>query len=118
MGKLPTLVLTCVVSLVCGFLGALVAVTAFQAQLDGPQGATGLRGQPGEQGAPGVDGADGVDGARGPRGTSGKAAKAQNKPVNLGTDTCKGRSVEVVTNATINKNQKLSLVKSPVCVVQ
>jgi Collagen triple helix repeat (20 copies) len=120
MGKIPTLLITCIVSLVCGFLGALGAVTAFQAQLSGPQGATGLQGAPGAQGAPGVDGLDGVDGHKGkpgPRGRPGKAPKATTpRPVNLGTVNCKGRSVEVVTNAT-NKNQKLQLTKKSVCVV-
>ena len=42
MGTLPGIVVTCVVSVVCGFLGALGAVTVLQGQLQGPQGASGL----------------------------------------------------------------------------
>jgi hypothetical protein len=116
MRKMPSLLVTCVVSLVCGFLGALGAVTAFQGQLQGPQGATGLAGPQGERGAPGLDGRDGVDGERGPRGASGKAAKAKDVPKDIGTTNCVGRSVEVVTDVTINKDQEMRLEKQPVCV--
>lgn len=118
MRKMPSLLLTCVLSVVCGFLGAFAAVTAFQGQLQGPQGATGLAGPRGEQGPPGLDGADGADGERGPRGRSGKAAEAKKVPRNIGTTDCVGRSVQVVTDVTISKEQELQLEKQPVCVVE
>ena len=118
---MPGLLVTCVVALVCGFLGALAAVTVFQDQLAGPQGATGLQGTAGEPGPPGADGADGVDGTpgeRGPRGLSGKAGKAAGEvPLNIGTDDCLGRSVQVVTDATV-RNDELQLERETVCVVE
>ncbi|MGZ4444483.1 MAG: hypothetical protein ACXVXC_15080 [Nocardioidaceae bacterium] len=118
MGKLPTLLLTCVVSLVCGSLGALATVTVFQDQLVGPQGPSGLAGAPGKPGPPGVDGADGANGARGPRGRPGPAAApVAPQPVNLGSVGCRGRSVDVVTNVTV-LGQKMQLEKHPVCVTR
>jgi hypothetical protein len=116
MGKMPSLLVTCVLSLVCGFLGALGAVTAFQSQLEGPQGQTGLAGPAGEQGPAGLDGADGVDGERGPRGRSGKAAEKRSQ--NIDTSNCLGRSVQVVTDVTINKDNEIALQKKPVCVAR
>jgi hypothetical protein len=115
MGKMATLVLVCVLSIVCGFLGALASVSLFHDQLQGPQGATGLTGPPGAQGPAGVDGADGVDGARGAAGKSGRAARAQ--PVDLGSNGCSGRSVDVVTDVTITAG-KMHLTKKPVCVTR
>lgn len=121
MRSMPNLLVTCVVALVCGFLGALGAVTVFQDQISGPQGATGLRGIPGEPGpagAAGADGIDGVDGERGPRGRAGRAARAPDKiPLNIGTTDCLGRSVEVVTDATV-RNDELELQRETVCVVE
>jgi hypothetical protein len=116
MGKLPHLVVTCVVALVCGFLGAIAAATLMEGSLRGPQGPTGLAGPPGEQGPPGqagTDGVDGTDGEPGPRGRAGKPAGSV--PVHLGTTSCAGRSVEVVTDVTM-RNQQMQLVKRPVCV--
>ena len=118
MGKLPTLLLTCVVSLVCGSLGALATFTVFQDQLVGPQGPSGLAGAPGKLGPPGTDGADGADGARGPRGRPGTAAApAAPQPMDLGSVGCRGRSVTVVTNVTV-QGQKMQLEKHPVCVTR
>ena len=120
MGKI---VLTCVLALVFGFGGALLAVGTFHESLTGPQGATGLAGAPGEQGPAGTDGVDGVDGKpgqQGPRGPAGKAAKAvkaEPTPTDLGTSDCSGRSVQVVTDATVTKDNKLRLIRSAVCVV-
>lgn len=124
MGKI---VLTCVLALVFGFGGSLLGVTAFHDSLAGAQGATGLTGATGpkgDQGLPGTDGKDGTkgrDGARGPRGVAGKPGKAAT-PVapastDLGTGSCSGRSVSVVTGATVTNN-KLKLIKSNLCVVK
>jgi hypothetical protein len=115
MGKLPTLLVTAAIALVFGFLGALAAVNVFADQLRGPQGATGLAGPPGEQGPPGQDGADGEPGPAGPAGKAAQAARQ--KPTDIGTSGCAGSSVDVVTDVTI-KDQKMSLVKRPVCVVR
>ena len=118
MGKLATLLVTAAIALVCGFLGAFAAVNVFADQLRGPQGASGLAGPPGEQGPAGQDGADGADGEPGPPGPAGKAAQAaRQKPTNIGTSGCAGSSVDVVTDVMI-KDQKMSLVKKPVCVVR
>lgn len=118
MRKMPGLLVTCVVALVCGFLGALAAVTVFQDQLAGPQGATGLQGLPGEPGQPGADGVDGTPGERGPRGRSGKAGQAAAEvPLNIGTEDCLGRSVQVITDATM-RNDELELERETVCVVE
>jgi hypothetical protein len=115
MGKLPTLLATAAIALVFGFVGAFAAVNVFADQLRGPQGVTGLAGPPGE---PGPAGQDGADGEPGPPGRAGKAAKvARQKPTNIGTSSCAGSSVDVVTDVTI-KDQKMSLVKQPVCVVR
>ena len=117
MGKWPTIVLTCVVALVCGFLGAVGAVTVLHSQLQGPQGVSGLQGPPGPKGNAGLDGADGTDGVRGPRGRPGKAAKTP-KPtqVNLSSSGCTGGSVDVVTDVTMAKD-KVRQTKEKVCVV-
>jgi hypothetical protein len=120
MGKI---VLTCVLALVFGFGGAVLGIAAFHDSLAGTQGATGLTGAPGPRGEPGPAGTDGVDGrngARGPRGLPGKAPKVpKQEPVStdLGTTGCSGRSVSVVTGATVTKNNKLRLIRSDVCVV-
>ena len=140
MGKLPGIVVTCVVSVVCGFLGALGAVTVLQGQLQGPQGASGLQGPPGERGPAGLDGTNGADGKNGVDGDDGKngvdgkdgatgaagkrglrgqpgeaATTAPDEPVNIGTQNCSGGSVEVVTDVTV-RNQEIQLQKQPVCV--
>jgi hypothetical protein len=121
MGKI---VLTCVLALVFGFGGALLAGTAFHDSLAGSQGATGLTGAPGPEGPAGVDGTDGVDGkpgAQGPRGPAGKEPKApkavEPASADLGTSDCAGRSVQVVTGATVTKGNKLRLIRSDICVV-
>ncbi len=115
MGKWGTLLVTAVVAVVFGFVGAFAAVNVFADQMQGPQGPTGLAGPPGEQGPPGQDGADG---ARGPRGLPGKPGHAARKvSTDLGTTGCAGRSVDVVTDVVI-KNQTMNLVKKPVCVVR
>ena len=121
MGKI---LLTCALALVFGFGGATGAVTAFHTQLQGAQGGTGLTGAPGPQGPAGTDGTNGADGARGPAGRPGrsgkpgKAAKAAPKPAtNLGVQGCAGHSVQVITNATLNKAKRLQLTKKDVCIV-
>jgi Collagen triple helix repeat (20 copies) len=117
MGKWPTIVLTCVVALACGFLGAVGAVSVLHSQLQGPQGVSGLQGPPGPKGNPGLDGADGTDGARGPRGRPGKAAKPpEPTQVGLGSGDCSGSAVDVVTDVTMDKN-KVHQTKQKVCVV-
>ena len=45
----------------------------------------------------------------------GKAAEAKKVPKNIGTTNCVGRSVQVVTDVTITKDQQLQLEKQPVC---
>lgn len=121
MRHMPNLLVTCVVALVCGFLGALGAVTVFQDQITGPQGATGLRGiagEPGPAGTAGADGIDGVDGERGPRGRPGRAARTPDEvPLNIGTSDCLGRSVQVVTDVTV-RGDELELQRETVCVVE
>ena len=118
------LVLSCVLAVVFGFVGAAGAVTMMHDSLRGAQGTTGLTGAPGPAGA---DGHDGVDGAMGPRGAAGKAGKAgkPSKPskalpsqIDLGVQNCIGQSVEVITDATVTAQQKLKLTKKRVCVVQ
>ena len=120
MRNMSGLLLTCVVALVCGFLGAVVAVSVLQDQLAGPQGPTGLqglRGEPGPAGADGLDGEDGTPGERGPRGRSGKAAEAADEaPVDVCTQNCLGRSVRVVTDVTV-RNDQMQLVRDTVCLV-
>lgn len=128
MGKI---VLICVLALVFGFGGSLLGITTFHDSLAGAQGATGLAGAPGpqgDQGLAGTDGTHGRDGARGPRGLPGnpgkpgKPGKAATAPApastDLGTKGCSGRSVSVVTGATVTNNNKLRLVKSNLCVVK
>lgn len=121
MRTLPGLLLTCVIAVVCGLLGALGGLVLFQDQLVGPQGETGLQGLPGEQGPPGADGADGVDGLdgeRGPRGRSGRAGEAAEQvPRDLGTDNCAGTPVRVVTDVTTQGDQVL-VQRDTVCVVE
>lgn len=121
MGKI---VLTCVLALVFGFIGAVGAVSLFSDQFQGPQGPTGLTGAPGPAGEPGADGADGVnglDGARGARGKKGEAGKDAEAPTaqasDLGSADCAGRSVSVITSARITKNKRLDLVRKDVCIV-
>ena len=116
MGKL---IVTCVLAVVFGFIGAFAAVAVFQSSLAGPQGESGLTGPPGPQGEAGARGADGADGAAGKPGKAGKAAKAPDPvPVDLGVQGCSGRSVEVITDVTITANQKLKVAKKNVCVVK
>lgn len=116
MGKMPQLLVTCVVALVCGFLGSIAGGTLMQSSLRGPQGPSGLPGPPGEQGPPGLDGANGVDGEQGPRGLPGRAGQAAREvPVDLGTGNCAGRSVEVVVDVAI-RNEQTQLEKRSVCV--
>jgi hypothetical protein len=120
MRNMSGLLLTCVVALVCGFLGAVVAVTVLQDQLAGPQGPTGLqglRGEPGPAGTDGLDGEDGAAGERGPRGRAGKAPEADDTPVNVGTQNCLGRSVRVVTDVTV-RNDQMQLERDTVCLVE
>jgi len=121
MGRI---VLTCVLALVFGFGGAAGAVTAFHDQLQGEQGPTGLTGSPGAPGRPGTDGADGAPGPRGLTGKPGKPGKpgkdASQAPVpatDLGTGSCAGRSVQVVTRAAMSKKQKLRLTTRDLCIV-
>jgi hypothetical protein len=113
------LLLTAVVAVVCGFLGAAGGIAVLHDELVGPQGPTGLQGLPGEQGPPGADGADGVDGVdgadgeRGPRGRSGRAAEQQ--PVDLGTEGCAGSAVRVVTDVS-GDGEQIQVERETVCV--
>jgi hypothetical protein len=119
MRNMSGLLVTCVVALVCGFLGAFAAVTVFHDQLAGPQGQTGLQGLPGEAGPAGADGRDGADGApgeRGPRGRPGRAAEAAETSVDVGTQGCLGRSVRVVMDVTV-RGEQLQLERGTVCLV-
>ena len=117
------IVLSSVLALVFGFGGAAGAVSTFHTSLRGEQGATGLAGAPGPEGPAGADGVDGKDGARGPAGKQGKAGrpgKAAKKvavPTDLGTGGCAGRSIQVVTQVTVTKNQQIRLTKQNVCIV-
>lgn len=124
MGKVPGIVVTSVVAIVCGFLGAVGGVFAFNDQLTGPQGATGLQGPPGEMGPTGQDGADGEDGTDGKNGKDGKrgprgvaAELPETEPINVGTSACAGSSVEVVTGA-VMKDDKLQVTTKSVCVTE
>ena len=120
------IVLSSVLALVFGFGGAAGAVSTFHTSLRGEQGETGLAGAPGPEGPAGADGADGVDGKDGARGKTGKQgkagkpAKATKKvavPTDLGTGGCAGRSIQVVTQVTVTKNQQIRLTKQNVCIV-
>ena len=117
------IVLSSVLALVFGFGGAAGAVSTFHTSRRGEQGATGLAGAPGPEGPAGADGIDGKDGARGKTGKQGKAgkpAKATKKvavPTDLGTGGCAGRSIQVVTQVTVTKNQQIRLTKQNVCIV-
>ena len=122
MGKI---LLTCVLALVFGFGGAAAAGVAFHDQLQGPQGPTGLTGAPGPKGDQGPEGPQGPAGQAGKAGKSAKIvqpAKATSKPspqvVDLGTQNCTGKSVQVVTDATVTKDQRLQLTKKFVCLVK
>jgi hypothetical protein len=119
MGKI---LLTCLLALVFGFGGAAAAGVAFHDQLQGPQGPTGLAG------APGPKGEQGPQGQQGSAGKAGRAAKAVQPPkvtstpkpqiTNLGTQNCTGRSVQVITDATITQDQRLQLTRKSVCLVK
>ena len=118
MGKI---VLNAVLALVFGFGGAVVALSAFNNQFEGPQGPTGLTGAPGP---PGADGWDGTRGARGPQGKTGKTGKpgkAAKAPAAVATDLgiggCLGRSVSVVSSASVNKAGRLTLVRKDICIM-
>ena len=69
----------------------------------------------GQDGADGLDGVNGKNGKRGARGPAGKAA--ENVPVNVGTTGCSGSSVEVVTDASMRKDD-LQLTKKAVCITE
>jgi hypothetical protein len=112
------LVLSCVLAVVFGFVGATAAVTVMHDSLRGAQGSTGLPGAPGPAGADGQDGVNGAAGARGPAGKAGRAAKALPTQIDLGVQGCLGQSVEVITDATVTAQQKLKLTKKQVCVVK
>jgi Collagen triple helix repeat (20 copies) len=120
MGRI---LLTCVLALVFGFGGAAGAVTAFHDQLQGEQGPTGLTGSPGTAGRAGTDGVDGTTGPRGPAGKPGKpgkpgkaAAKAPTPATDLGSAGCAGRSVQVITRASMSK-KKLHVITRNLCIV-
>ncbi len=118
MGKI---VVTSVLALVFGFLGAATATTVFPAAFQGEQGQTGLAGAPGKDGADGEDGAVGPTGPAGPAGKAGKAGRAAQaaaeKPLNIGSSGCIGKSVRVITDISISPDQKLRLTRENVCVV-
>ena len=106
------LLVTSVLALVFGFVGALGAVSFFADDIKGEQGPTGI---PGAQGEPGARGTDGGQGASGPRGPRGKAARVPKLPsYDLGTVNCAGTGYEVVTDVTMVK-QKARVSKELVC---
>jgi hypothetical protein len=123
------ILLTCVLALTFGFGGAAAAGVVFHDSMRGAQGPTGLPGAPGPAGKDGADGVDGSPGPAGPAGEPGKAGKAgkAGKPgedattvpavTDLGSTGCAGRSVEVITAATIDRDQKLELTKKSLCIV-
>lgn len=121
MGKI---VLTCVLALVFGFVGAAGATAVFTSQLKGPQGSSGLTGPPGPQGESGIDGVDGKDGKdgkageRGKKGKAGKAAKDVEVPTDLGAAGCAGKSMKVVSGGTLTKDNKLKLTTKTICIVK
>jgi hypothetical protein len=118
MGKI---VLTCVLALVFGFVGAAGATAVFASQLQGPQGSSGLTGPPGPQGESGIDGVDGKDGKageRGKKGKPGKAAKDVEVPTDLGAAGCAGKSMKVVSGGTLTKDNKLKLTTKTICIVK
>lgn len=115
---------TCVLALVFGFGGAVVAVAVLQDQLQGPQGAAGAAGAAGPAGPAGrngIDGKAGTPGPRGPRGVPGSpgepAAPAPAPATDLGTDGCAGRSVSVITSVGITKTRQLRVDRQRVCIV-
>jgi hypothetical protein len=122
MGKM---VVSWALAAVLGFGGAAGALTAFHDQFQGPQGASGLPGAQGPTGAAGADGTDGSSGLRGLRGKPGKPGKPGSDgkdatvavPTDLGTSACSGRSVQVVTKASISKKHKLVLSTQRLCIV-
>jgi hypothetical protein len=117
------ILLTCVLALTFGFGGAAAAGVVFHDSMKGAQGPTGL---PGAPGSPGRDGADGTDGSPGPPGPAGKPgrpgkagkdATAVPAVTDLGSSDCAGKSVQVITSATIDKDQRLQLTKKSLCIV-
>lgn len=117
MRSRTNLLLTALMALVFGFLGALGGIAVLHDELVGPQGQTGLQGLPGETGPPGSDGVDGLPGEPGERGQRGKSgAAAEDQPVDLGTDGCAGSSVRVVTDVTTQGDQ-VEVERETVCVV-
>lgn len=113
MGKVSKVLVTAVVALLFGFVGAFVAVQVFAEDLRGPQGATGV---PGPAGSDGTNGTDGADGARGPRGPRGTAARVQTpRTYSIGTTDCVGQSFRVVTDVRV-VNKRLQVDRELVCV--
>lgn len=97
------LLVTSVLSLVCGFVGALGAVSFFADEIKGSQGATGIQGAPGEPGVRGTDGGQGSPGERGPRGRAARVTKPPS--YDLGTSNCAGTGYEVVTDVTVVRRE-------------
>lgn len=107
------LLVTSVLALVFGFVGALGAVSFFADDIKGEQGPTGI---PGAQGEPGARGTDGGQGERGPRGPRGKAARVPKLPsYDLGTINCAGVGYEVVTDIAVVK-QRVRTSKELLCI--
>ncbi len=123
------MVLTCVLALVFGCVGAAGAVSVLHDSFQGPQGPTGLTGATGPAGQDGLDGIDGKagrngrDGKPGPRGPRGRAgapgkdATPAPRVSDLGTLRCAGRSVSVITDARITARQQLRVTRKNVCIV-
>lgn len=110
------LLVTSVLALAFGFVGALGAVSFFADDLKGTQGATGIQGAPGEPGVRGTDGGQGSPGERGRPGKRGKAARVPKLPsYDLGTLNCAGTGYEVVTDVTVVKRQ-VRTSKAVVCI--
>jgi hypothetical protein len=127
MGRI---LVTCVLALVFGFGGAVVAVAVLQDQLQGAAGPTGVAGAAGPAGPAGRNGVDGVNGkdgtpgtpgARGPRGLPGAPGKpAPSVPpaaTDLGTEGCAGRSVSVITGVGIIATRQLKVNRQQVCIL-
>ncbi len=109
------LLLTALVALVFGFVGAFVAVQVFSEDLRGPQGATGLPGSPGEPGPRGTDGAPGPPGPRGPAGTTAEIPELPS--YDLSTADCAGAAVEVVTGVEVVRG-RVQVTKDRVCLAR
>jgi hypothetical protein len=75
-------------------------------------------GKPGKDGKAGKPGKPGKDGKAGKPGKPGKAAPKLTSVTDLGLGNCAGRSVQVVTGATLSATKQLKLQTKTICVVK